>query len=505
MIACTGLSVLKHSFISELPQHSVRTEDSLTIAPRDLAYLGVKHLHPMFQVQEWNSECGTTWPSVLNWKVPNEGLIAHTLHYHPLVIQPYMKGITSWGTMDALYVLRACPRFEDIHFVTDSDELCGFSFTDEAYTLTHSGTPLTPELVDVWTRAYAHVHQRMSVAKSVRYHWGPLSPAWHKIEKEAEAIVGQMQCAKPSDIRISIEERPEVSVGIMPGASSAELQEMIAALEGNLRPPREVIVLSNREDLSLTRHTSSKFKVRHVPVDATLPLGQHVRSAVPLFSQECCAFLQKGFTPSSQWLEAASSALARHPKAQICLGNVVTLDKSGQPEMFGNFIAHSEADLSPAEFLQLIRRYGIFHLFAHPQPTVYRTGALHKVFVNDLPLQQGIFSFLTQLLGLVNHSVYINEMCLLAKDGIAAQDPLQLRQDVDVQKKFVRALAPQVANALDRSLNPAVGPMLETMLALSLNRSTFFEGMLPLDALSRVSLADMLRYATTHSSPTELR
>jgi len=495
LIACTGLSVLKQSFIAELPQHSKSDGAAISIASKDLAFLGVKHLHPMFQVQEWNSETGTIWPSVLHWQVPGEGIIAHTLHYHPLVIQPYMQGLTSWGTMDALYVLRACPRFEDIHFVTDSDELCGFSFTDEAYPLFHSGTPFSPELVDEWAKRNAHIHQRMSVTHAVRYHWGPLSPEWHRIEKEASEAVLQMQCTKSKDICLSISERPEVSVCLMPGYASGELIETLDALAEGLRPPREVIVLCDKEEAAKTHERRPQFKTRYVAVDSSAPQGQVVRTALPLISSECCAFLQSGFSPSAQWLEAAASALARHPRVQMCLGNVATLDKAGQPSVVGGWIAHSEAELAPGDFLQLIRRAGLFSLLAHPQPTVYRTGVLLQALILDLPMKQGTFSFLTQLIGLVYSSVYVNEICLTAAKGLAEQDREQFQHDVQVQKAYLTHLSPTMMATIDRCICPSTGPMLETLLGLSKNAESSFEGVLPLDALSLATLSDMISYA----------
>ena len=64
------------------------------------------------------------WGAMATWKVNDEGYIKHIHHTHPMLICPSNYQLKGNETIDGWkYVMKACPDFDDIYLVKDSDEM----------------------------------------------------------------------------------------------------------------------------------------------------------------------------------------------------------------------------------------------------------------------------------------------------------------------------------------------------------------------------------------------
>lgn len=115
---------------------------AIAIAPRDLVSLAMKHLHPISGSAFWGQPWLNAHPTVLYWRLGEQGMLARQFHLHPLLVDParLSKGFLrrtesmierrkSTIDDDLMLSMRASP--DEFHIVTDSDELAIFEVSDE--------------------------------------------------------------------------------------------------------------------------------------------------------------------------------------------------------------------------------------------------------------------------------------------------------------------------------------------------------------------------------------
>lgn len=188
-VVCAGLRVDRDSFVSVLK----RRQGPPAMPARALVSLALEELHPFTRLHMVDGTQGPRRPISAYWNVPGEGILARCFYMHPLMVDPVRRDVMPDGTIDQHFVVHACPSREQIHVVTDSDELAVFemSHTDAADTEIDDG-PLSRWRAAV-TLSRCDAHQRSYWNMSVRLHAGDIGPAWQPVEKQSARFASQVR------------------------------------------------------------------------------------------------------------------------------------------------------------------------------------------------------------------------------------------------------------------------------------------------------------------------
>ncbi len=188
VVFTTGVRLLKETVAPEIERN--RQNTTITLAPRELAAIALRNLHPITRQNFWTGDGGTLLPATLFWPVGDDGFLARCFHLHPLLVWPERKNVFFAGTVDDDFVSMACPRSETDHVVTDSDELLMCEISD---LVRISETPYRKgsieDVVD-WAESHTDPRHRRLATFPIRFHVKDAAgPAWASAETElARAI-----------------------------------------------------------------------------------------------------------------------------------------------------------------------------------------------------------------------------------------------------------------------------------------------------------------------------
>ena len=180
-VVCSGIRVNREAFIAALhARGGVRG-----VPHRELVSLALDHLHPFTRAHMIDSERTAQCPIGVYWNVPGEGILARCFYLHPLMVDPLRRDVLPDETIDGNYIKRACPVREQIHVISDSDELVIFemSHIDAAFVGTCSGG------VSLWRAASmisrCNPHQQSYWAQPIRLHARDIGEAWSGVESRS--------------------------------------------------------------------------------------------------------------------------------------------------------------------------------------------------------------------------------------------------------------------------------------------------------------------------------
>jgi len=183
-----GLRALKESLVPQVVAGYSR-EDCICIPPRELVRLGIKHIHPIVESHTYDREEAPFHPSVICWKVKEEGFLLHAFHLHPVAIYPTGTGTDFRGTIDDDLVQAAGFSSDEVHIVTDSDELVWFEISSRDQIVPIPTNKSLGQIVGWMGGATSRYHREL-VLTPIRVHSGePSGPPWVKAEKRGQDVV----------------------------------------------------------------------------------------------------------------------------------------------------------------------------------------------------------------------------------------------------------------------------------------------------------------------------
>ena len=187
-VVTMGARVNKETFVANLEMRGVRS-----LASRDLVSLALDNLHPFTMAHMVDSARTARNPIWVCWNVRGEGILSRAFFLQPLMVDPLLRDVLprKGFTIDANYVVGACPQLEDIHVVSDSDELCFFELSHEDGAVTE----IDPGGMSVWRTARrlrgGDRLTRKYWAQPIRLHVGDITSAWDPVERESASFAGQ--------------------------------------------------------------------------------------------------------------------------------------------------------------------------------------------------------------------------------------------------------------------------------------------------------------------------
>jgi hypothetical protein len=194
VIVAAGIRVRKESFVpAALADRGAAPGEPAAMSPRTLVGLALRHLHPISDALCWGGPTGYAWPSHLYWRVGEEGLLARCFHLHPVMVYAPAVPLPDGETIDGTYLDRLAGDPGTVHVVTDSDEIavCEISRSDLEVGAPLP-VPLTAGRVAAWARVLATSQHRRFFRERIRVHAGDLSPAWQRIERDSDRVVGRI-------------------------------------------------------------------------------------------------------------------------------------------------------------------------------------------------------------------------------------------------------------------------------------------------------------------------
>lgn len=203
-----------------LQKFPVQGDGSIVVPKRDCVALSLNNLHPISEAFLWDSDNYHRHPAHLYWRVGDkadnggEGLLCRCFHIHPLMMWPQRKDVTPASTIDGKFIAEACPNYDDIYVVEDSDDI----FIPEITSLKDLGLlkALLPngskvmEFLQInsrldnalqmktlvmanWAQRATDKYHRRYIGYKVRNHTGDMTPAlWAKAERQSDEVVSQI-------------------------------------------------------------------------------------------------------------------------------------------------------------------------------------------------------------------------------------------------------------------------------------------------------------------------
>src|SRR5262245_12313541 len=190
MIACprlraeTALPELRERFLG-------RDGISISANARELVELGLRHLHPVAEAHLWH-DYRNTYPAHYYWRVGDQGLLIRSFDLTHILLRPGPRS-PAVPVRSQHFVRLMFPNREDIHVVTDSDEVCGFEFSISDHwcdTVALQPVPLDlrHHFVYRWTNDY---HCGFAQEK-IRLHAGPVDAVWQEAERESDRAMTEL-------------------------------------------------------------------------------------------------------------------------------------------------------------------------------------------------------------------------------------------------------------------------------------------------------------------------
>jgi hypothetical protein len=190
-VVVTGLRMREELAVDALRCRYFRRDDqSLAVPPRDLVAHCLDNLHPL-SVAHLCEEDGNHSLGHYYYRVGATGLLARCVHIHPLMVRPVVADQPMETTLDHEYVRRSCPDFNDVHVVTDSDELFCVEFSKSTL---HANMISTEAIGDAqvedflhqWTNAFHREYFR----RTLRFHGDEIDEAaWASAQRQSDALV----------------------------------------------------------------------------------------------------------------------------------------------------------------------------------------------------------------------------------------------------------------------------------------------------------------------------
>jgi hypothetical protein len=187
-VITAGTRVAAETFVPAFMQAFSRGENSITISPRQLTGLAMKHWHPATLASYWPPR--VNWPSNMFWPVGDEGIVGRCYHMHPIVVVAKRENVNFDSTIDDDYVVRAYPNDEDVYVVEDSDELCTYEISSVKHLKSiMQSTALDTPRVGCWATSHANKLHRRLVKHVVRMHGGEPSSKWADVVRRSDVDI----------------------------------------------------------------------------------------------------------------------------------------------------------------------------------------------------------------------------------------------------------------------------------------------------------------------------
>jgi hypothetical protein len=190
VVHMSGIRLDRDSVLPEFVDRYSNDGTVLSLAPRELVSIGLRHLHPIALTHFWKEFGDQLMPANLIWNIPNEGLLLRCFHLHPLMVKSQVPFAKFGSTIDDDLALRACPDASRDYVVTDSDEILAFEMSGLSRFV---GTVCPKGSIDgvaAWAELGANARHRELIKKIIRLKArDDRAVAWGVAQAESDDVV----------------------------------------------------------------------------------------------------------------------------------------------------------------------------------------------------------------------------------------------------------------------------------------------------------------------------
>jgi hypothetical protein len=188
VVHMSGIRLDRDAVVPELSKHL--SDGVLSIAPRPLVGIGLRHLHPIALSHFWNEHGGELMPANLIWSVPGEGLLLRCFHLHPLLVKSQVPFANFTSTIDDDLPLHACPDGSGDYVVADSDELVAFELSGRDRVVGTVCAKGSIKGVAAWAEIGTNGRHRELIRQAIRLHSTAMTESvWRAREAESAKVV----------------------------------------------------------------------------------------------------------------------------------------------------------------------------------------------------------------------------------------------------------------------------------------------------------------------------
>jgi hypothetical protein len=193
VVHMSGIRLDRDGVIPEFASRYSNDGTVLSLRPRELVSIGMRHLHPIALTHFWKDYNGQLMPANLIWNVPSEGLLLRCFHLHPLMVKSQVPFAKFSSTIDDDLALRACPDASRDYVVTDSDEILAFEMSGLSRVVGTICPKESPEGVAAWAEFGANARHRELVKNTIRLKSADDSgAAWSVAQAESDDVVNSV-------------------------------------------------------------------------------------------------------------------------------------------------------------------------------------------------------------------------------------------------------------------------------------------------------------------------
>ncbi|MET3485391.1 CatB-related O-acetyltransferase [Methylobacterium sp. 1973] len=206
-------------------------KSTFSLTGRQLAEYLRENIHPEWMRYHWNSDDFSTQPFALMWDAP-DGWLCRNFHLLPLAFDLTNRQALEYlnkDTVDGDFIGRAFGVWDDIHVISDSDELllCTLTTADVSYS-DHSEARASASIIGQTAYGSANINplHRWLLTKATKIHSEDLNAEWKIIEEMSGHIVFDI-LSKTSD---DVDQANRIDTTYNPSASTELKFEALAAV-----------------------------------------------------------------------------------------------------------------------------------------------------------------------------------------------------------------------------------------------------------------------------------
>jgi hypothetical protein len=190
VVHISGIRLNRDGVVPEFAARYSEDRTVLTLEPRELADIGLRHLHRITRSHFFDEYGGELMPANLVWSVEDEGLLLRCFHLHPLLVKPQVSQAEFESTIDDDLALRACPDSGRDYVVTDSDELLTFEMSSPSHVVGTVCPKGSIEGIAAWKEYGTNNRHRELIRHCIRIHSQPLTDRlWRAKEIESSKVI----------------------------------------------------------------------------------------------------------------------------------------------------------------------------------------------------------------------------------------------------------------------------------------------------------------------------
>ncbi|MEM1097868.1 MAG: hypothetical protein AAGH92_03655 [Planctomycetota bacterium] len=176
-----------------------------TVGPRDAMGSALRHAHPWTRATRWDAPRLNAHPSHLYFPVVDQdddqawdGAICRTFHAHPLLVWPREIEGAFRRTIDGDLAAAVPAEPDEVHLVTDSDEIAAVELSDADAVHINPRIDLSGRAVEVarWAREHADAEHWCYFKQPIRLRGSDVSgDRWHQAESVSNRAADEIVAA----------------------------------------------------------------------------------------------------------------------------------------------------------------------------------------------------------------------------------------------------------------------------------------------------------------------